>query len=64
VYKNLRRTVCECRLRKLLNCNRYASVEKTCRVINDLHICYTRAICRLSVIDIKKYKKHVSTEWE
>ena len=40
----LRRTVCECRLRKLLNCNRYASVEKTCRVIDDLHTCYTRAI--------------------
>jgi len=47
VYKNLRRTVCECRLRKLLNCNRYVGVEKACIVIKDLHTCYTRAIRRL-----------------
>ena len=40
----LRRTVCECRLRKLLNCNRYASVEKACTVINYLHVCYTRTM--------------------
>lgn len=40
----LRLTVCEFRLHILLNCNRYANVEKACRVINDLHTCYTRSI--------------------
>ena len=40
----LRRTVWEFRLRKLLNCNSYGSLEKACRVINDLHICYTLTI--------------------
>ena len=39
-----RLTACECRLCKLLNCNRYAGVEKACIVIKDLHTCYTRAI--------------------
>jgi len=40
----LRRTMCKCSLRKLLNCKRSAGVEKTCRVIDDLHTCYTRTM--------------------
>ena len=32
----LRRTVCECWLRKLLNCNRYASVENKVREAAEL----------------------------
>ncbi len=40
----LRRTVCECRLRKLLNCNSFSGVEKTCIVRSELHITYTRTI--------------------
>ena len=44
---DLHRRMCKYRLRKLLNCNRYVSVEKTCTAIDELHTCYTRAIRRL-----------------
>jgi hypothetical protein len=36
--------MCNKRLRKLLNCNRYVSIEETCRVINDLQRYYEVSI--------------------
>ena len=40
----LRRTMCKCRLLKLLHCNRYISVEKTCGVVAKLHTQYEYTI--------------------
>jgi hypothetical protein len=40
----LLRIVCECRLRKLLNCNSLRGVEKTGLVIGELHTYYEAAI--------------------
>jgi hypothetical protein len=40
----LRLTMCNKGLRKLLKCNSYTSVDKTCRVDAELHISYTRTI--------------------
>ncbi len=37
----LRLTLCKLRVRKLLNCNSRTSVEKTCKVVGELHTCYT-----------------------
>ena len=40
----LRLTVCNKWLRKILNCNSYTSVGKTCRVDGELHTSYTCAM--------------------
>jgi len=49
--------MCNKGLRKLLNCNSYISVGKTCRVDDGLYISCTLIIDVRQVIDIKQ-KKH------
>ena len=41
---NLRLTMPNKGLRKLLNCNSYTSVDKTCEVDGELHNSYTRTM--------------------
>ena len=60
----LRRTMCKFRVCKLLNCNRCASVEKTCRVVIESHNCCTRTIFGQLMIDNKKEIINVTIEWE
>ena len=58
----LRRTVCECRLRKLLNCNSCTSLEITCKVLVELHITYTLTMDQQLVINNIEII-NVTTEW-
>jgi hypothetical protein len=44
IRRVLRLTMCNKELSKLLNCNNYTSVDKTCRVYGDLHTSYTYTI--------------------
>ena len=60
----LRLTLCKCCVRKLLNCNSFASVEKTGRVISELHTCCTQTMMWRQVVDNKTDKVNVTTEWE
>ena len=58
----LRLTMYNKGLRKLLNCNSYTSVEKSCRLDSEIHISYTLAIVRWLIIDIKQENTNVTTE--
>ena len=51
-------------MRKLLKSNSCTSVEKMCRVVMELHTCYTRTMGFVEVIDIKHNKNYVAIEWE
>ena len=60
----LRLTLCNYWVRKLLNSNRRTSVDKTCKVVVELHTTYTLTIFIWYMIDIKQQKNHVAIEWE
>ena len=55
-------TMCNKGLRKLLNCNSYTGVNKTCKVDCELHTSCTRLMRCTQVLDIKLNKIYVTTE--